>query len=573
LFKSWDGVELFYRRWEPLPPSGATASPSTGPKRALIALVDDPAGSECVQELADGLALDDFWIFSYDARGQGRSPGPRGYARDFGELVRDLDYFCRTITSNHAIPIEEISIVASHCSAVRAIAWVHDFAPRIRSLILASPALELKYRLPLTIPALRLAERLWGQFSVNGLAPGGEIASQILIGMQDASSRLIASAGSVVTPTLLIAWIKDPIARLAPQRRFFERLGASARRIEMFQSKERARTFSIMRDFILGAHGSPVDRDFLRSADREGPSQRRFAELSRRAGLLDRLVHRLRSMWHAMLARFSTTARIGLESGFDSGLLADHEYRNNPSGKGLPGKYLDRLALSAQGSRALRVRKAYLEKAIETAIRSLHAAGEPARIVDLAGGPGRYLLEIANRHRDKRLSILIRDHVPANLAQGRRHASELSLLNVRFEEADAFLDPILPVVPNVVVLSGLLELYSSNAMAARAIEAAARALQDGGYVIYTGQPWQPRQEKHPRVRLDRDGKPGVLRTRSQAELDELFRAYGFEKIWTEADPNGLNTVSLASKKAQALPAADVAGQDLSGTWDSEEAHH
>src|SRR4051812_45678796 len=87
LFKSWDGVELFYRRWEPTQPS------ADGARRALILIHRGHEHSGRVQEILDLLGLDDFHAFAYDARGHGRSPGPRGYAREFDDLIKDLDQF------------------------------------------------------------------------------------------------------------------------------------------------------------------------------------------------------------------------------------------------------------------------------------------------------------------------------------------------------------------------------------------------------------------------------------------------------------------------------------------------
>ena len=39
-------------------------------------------------------------------------------------------------------------------------AWVHDYAPRIRAMVLAAPALEIKLYVPLAIPGLRLLLKL-----------------------------------------------------------------------------------------------------------------------------------------------------------------------------------------------------------------------------------------------------------------------------------------------------------------------------------------------------------------------------------------------------------------------------
>jgi hypothetical protein len=64
-------------------------------------------------------------------------------------------------------------------------------------------------------------------------------------------------------------------------------------------------------------------------------------------------------------------------------------------------------------------------------------------------------------------------------------------------------------------------------------------------LIYTGQPWHPQLEMIARVLENWEGRPWVMRRRSQAELDELVRLVGFEKSRMEIDRWGIFTVSLA----------------------------
>ena len=54
-----------------------------------------------------------------------------------------------------------------------------------------------------------------------------------------------------------------------------------------------------------------------------------------------------------------------------------------------------------------------------------------------------------------------------------------------------------------------------------------------------------------RVLPNRDGEPWIMRRRTQAEMDELVRAAGFEKLGMEIDQWGIFTVSLARKKPAA----------------------
>jgi hypothetical protein len=74
----------------------------------------------------------------------------------------------------------------------------------------------------------------------------------------------------------------------------------------------------------------------------------------------------------------------------------------------------------------------------------------------------------------------------------------------------------------------------------------------GGYLVYTGQPWHPQLEFIARALTShRAGSAWVMRRRSQAEMDELVRDAGFEKIAQRIDPWGIFTVSLARRTGAA----------------------
>jgi hypothetical protein len=109
-----------------------------------------------------------------------------------------------------------------------------------------------------------------------------------------------------------------------------------------------------------------------------------------------------------------------------------------------------------------------------------------------------------------------------------------------------------PAVDKVIVsteaVSGLYELFPSNAPVRQSLRGLAAALEPGGLLIYTDQPWHPQQEMIARVLPNRDGDPWVMRCRMQAEMDQLVAAAGFEKIRTLVDDEGIFSVSLAAKR-------------------------
>ena len=99
----------------------------------------------------------------------------------------------------------------------------------------------------------------------------------------------------------------------------------------------------------------------------------------------------------------------------------------------------------------------------------------------------------------------------------------------------------------MAIVSGLYELFSSNRQVLGSLRGLAQALRNGGYLLYTGQPWHPQVELIARTLSNRDGVPWIMRRRTQQELDDLVRAAGFEKLAMEIDEFGIFTVSLAKR--------------------------
>lgn len=90
--------------------------------------------------------------------------GPRGYSPSLARSVQDVDEFVRFAASDSQVGLEEVVVIAQSVGAVMVATWVHDYAPAIRGLVLASPAFKVKLYVPLARPGLALWHRLRGLF-------------------------------------------------------------------------------------------------------------------------------------------------------------------------------------------------------------------------------------------------------------------------------------------------------------------------------------------------------------------------------------------------------------------------
>jgi alpha-beta hydrolase superfamily lysophospholipase/SAM-dependent methyltransferase len=568
---TWDGTELFYRVWEPAIPSD----------KAILLFHRGHEHSGRFADLVEQLGFKDAWVFAWDARGHGNSPGERGYAPSFGCLVKDVDSFVRHVSQEHSIPVENMAVLAHSVGAVVVSAWVHDYAPPIRAMVLATPAFRVKLYVPFAIPGLRMLQRIKPKSFIKSYVKAGmlthdpeqarqyqndpliarDIAVNILLGLHDASTRLMADAGAIRVPTLVMAAGSDWVVRVSAQKKFFDRLGSSLKEWvvfpgfshAIFHEKDRHLPIDRAREFIARAFDGTSTPKPLLDADKRGYTKKEYDSLRKPlpAWSPKRVVFAATRFAMQTLGKLSEGIRIGWRTGFDSGLSLDHVYGNKSHGITPLGRLFDRLYLDTVGWRGIRERKVNLEKTLGTAIEQQHREGLDVRIVDIAAGPGRYLLETVKAMPDIPMSVLLRDRSSGCIEAGRELARKLAISKVKFEIGDAF-DPIslekITPRPTIAIVSGLYELFPDNDMVLRSLRGLANTLEDGGCLIYTNQPWHPQVEFIARVLLNRDGQPWIMRRRTQAEMDDLVRAAGFDKLGMEIDEDGIFTVSIARKE-------------------------
>jgi SAM-dependent methyltransferase len=314
----------------------------------------------------------------------------------------------------------------------------------------------------------------------------------------------------------------------------------------LFHEKHREAVVGRIRAFLAEAFARPVERKALADGDLGGHTRTEYDRLrlpgSARWGVARTFLK--------TLGRTSRGIRLGHETGFDSGVMLDYVYENKPRGLPLVGTGIDRSYLNAIGWRGIRVRGQHLRQMLAATMRQVHAAGRPVRIVDIAAGAGRYVLETMRDVRDVPASALLRDYKEVNLAAAKALAVSLNLPDVRVEAGDAFDRASLAAIapkPTIAIVSGLYELFPENGCLRQSLAGLADAVEPGGYLLYTCQPWHPQVEFIARVLTNREGKPWIMRRRTQAEMDELVRQAGFEKVDQKIDRWGIFTVSLARR--------------------------
>lgn len=154
-FPGADGVRLFYRGWICERP------------KALVILIHGAGehsgryahiGEICMQ---NGIAL-----AAPDLRGFGRSEGPRGHVNSFREYLNDLEIFLQWWEKR--FPSVPRFLMGHSFGGLIVIRHGQTFSRKVHGVILSSPALGLRFRLPFPVQnLLRLISWVTPGFSIT----------------------------------------------------------------------------------------------------------------------------------------------------------------------------------------------------------------------------------------------------------------------------------------------------------------------------------------------------------------------------------------------------------------------
>jgi alpha-beta hydrolase superfamily lysophospholipase len=572
-FATHDGEQLFYRHW-----------PATEARRGAIVLFHrGHEHSARMAHLVDELNLPGFDFFAWDARGHGKSPGPRGYSPSFGTSVRDVQTFTQYLTAHHGVADKDLYVIAQSVGAVLIATWVHDYAPQIRGMTLASPAFKIKLYVPFARAGLALMYKMRGLFYVNSYVKAKflthdpvritsyetdplvsrPIAVNVLLDLYSYARRIVADAQAINVPTQMLVSGSDWVVHRKPQEEFFERLSSPHKSLDVLDGfyhdtlgeKDRAGAVASIRANVLELFDQAPKVADLGNAHLRGftaeESDRLSSEL---APLSPRGIYwDLTRFGLKIGGKLSTGIALGHSTGFDSGSTLDYVYRNQAIGKNAIGKMIDRTYLDSIGWRGIRVRKQHIESLLQEAAALIRQSKQALHILDIAAGHGRYVLEGVSKldHVD---SITLRDYSDLNVRDGTALIQQLGLhKKAQFIKADAFDAKSIATTspaPTLGLVSGLYELFADNSAIKQSLSGMAHAIAPGGYLIYTNQPWHPQLELIARALTShRAGQAWVMRRRTQAEMDQLVRDAGFTKLTQRIDEFGIFTVCLAVRNA------------------------
>ncbi len=133
-FKTWDGIELFHRFWPALKLH----------QRNTVLFHGGHEHSGRFEDLVKQLGRDETAYIAWDARGHGHSPGQRGYANSVQEVTHDLDLFLKHLIDQHGLSLKDTVFIGHSVGSLVTLSYIRDYSPKIRGLVLGSPAIRIR---------------------------------------------------------------------------------------------------------------------------------------------------------------------------------------------------------------------------------------------------------------------------------------------------------------------------------------------------------------------------------------------------------------------------------------------
>lgn len=558
-FKSFDNYEFAYRLWN-----------FNKNNKSIIVIHRGHEHSERLNDFATDKRFLNFNIFSFDLRGHGYTKAKSSpYSMDY---VRDLEHFKNFICEKYDIKEEDIFIIANSIGGVIVSEWLHSFSPNIVGTALLAPAFQIKLYVPFAKESLRFLTKIFKNLKVISYVKpkvlthdkieqekyksdkliNKEINAHLLVDLADMGEKLVANSNAIEYPTLILSAQKDYVVENKAQKNFFIGLPSQNKKFIELKNfyhgilfeKEREEVYSILFNFITECFNQKKQNIDIsaRTFSTKEYDKLRLNMIS----LPYKLLYSAQKTALKYLGFLSNGMNLGLKYGFDSGISLDYIYKNKAGGKFFIGKILDRFYLNQIGWKGIRERKTNLLKLLRKAIHNINK--EKINILDIAGGTGNYLFDIKREFPNT--NILINEFKKTNIDLGEKIIQENNWEDIDFVNYDCFDGETfkkINFIPDILVISGIFELFSDNTMLLNSIKGLAEISQNNTYLIYTGQPWHPQLAQIAFVLNSHkdEEESWIMRRRSQRELDSLFRANKFIKKEMLIDNSAIFTVSLA----------------------------
>lgn len=250
------------------------------------------------------------------------------------------------------------------------------------------------------------------------------------------------------------------------------------------------------------------------------------------------------------LGQLSDGIRLVTTKGLTSGIMLDYIYQNQPHGRFVIGKWIDKIYLSYPAWEDVRTRKANLVEYLVDAISIQRNLKRQPVVTDIAAGSARYVLDVKSKTGMDDVIVICRDLNTEALEQGKRNAEKLGISGIHFGIGDALsAESLAQIKPqsNIAISSGFYDWVNEDEVVQKSMALLYNILPPGGCFIFTNQVRHVNQEFVQGVFKDLYGQPLRMTMRSTAQMNRWAEVSGFIINKTTGDVNFNYSVTLAQK--------------------------
>ncbi|MFO0906966.1 MAG: alpha/beta hydrolase [Isosphaeraceae bacterium] len=243
---STDGLTLQARYWS-----------LADPRAVMVVVHGFGEHGGCYSHVAEAVALGaGVEVLAVDLRGHGRSPGPRGFVRNYDDLTNDLLAAVEWVQTEHpGLP----RIILGHSNggqvALRAALRLTRNGNPPAGLILSNPSLRLSFPVPkhklalgrmllrvaprVTLPAPIQPEKLsrdvsQRSFYLDDPLRHARMSAPLFFGMVEGGERLLGQLEGLDCRVLMIVGGQDPVVDSATCQLAFERIGSTEKSLLLY---------------------------------------------------------------------------------------------------------------------------------------------------------------------------------------------------------------------------------------------------------------------------------------------------------------------------------------------------
>lgn len=242
------------------------------------------------------------------------------------------------------------------------------------------------------------------------------------------------------------------------------------------------------------------------------------------------------------LMAISKLGRTTMSGQADSGLNIDYMYRNKPKGITNAGKIVDKILLNLPSVQATRHKKDIIGKILLNDIANNIILQRKTRIVDIASGPARYIVDAITTYNQGNIEVLCLDSDKRSINFGKVIAGKKP---IRYAKANVFKLKHLKTfaqkifwTPNIVIATGFFEILSDEIFEKLLREIYAHIDKDG-LVLFTAQANNPSKKLMSKIGKKQDGTEWNVYFRTPEYLREIMLKIGFRNVVISVDKWGI----------------------------------